>query len=305
VLAPSFLARAPAKVNLTLRVLGKRADGYHELDTIFQAIDLWDRLEIAPGEGLSIRCSDPEVPTDGTNLVLRASKLLLDRHAPRRRRGAAFRLAKSIPARGGLGGGSADAAAALLLGARFWDLQLEQRDLMPLAEELGADVPFFLCGGTARGTGRGDRIEPLPFAGTLAILLGIAPFGISTAEVFGRHTPRLTLPGNGVNLQIPSAHKLPIGKDFRLAANDLEGVVFRGWPELRRFRDALLAEGAEWARLSGSGSTVYGVFAEESRSREVASRLGVDFEGWKLVPTRAVEEAVQLVPPSGDKVRRS
>lgn len=288
--------RTPAKINLSLRVLERRADGYHELDTVFQAIDLWDQLTVTAADGLSLGCDDPELPCDGRNLVLRAARMLRDRHGDPGL-GGALRLSKSIPVEGGLGGGSSDAAAALVLCARFWGLDVGLAELSRLAAELGADVPFFLHGGTARGRGRGDRIEPLEFAGPTPFLLGVPPFGIGTAEVFSRLPARLTHPGNGVNLPALSAHKWPEDKDFWLPANDLEGVVYEGWPALRSFRDALLGVGAQRALLSGSGSTVYGVFTDDAEMESARAALGAggSFERWRLIPTRAVEGAVETV----------
>jgi 4-diphosphocytidyl-2-C-methyl-D-erythritol kinase len=292
---PLIVARCPAKINLALRVLGRRADGYHELDTLFQTVDLWDTLELRPSPGrLTLTCEAPGVPVDESNLVMRAAALLRERHG-RPSDGAAFRLDKGIPTQGGLGGGSSDAAGALLLCARHWGMTLDHGALEPVARELGADVPFFLVGGTARGRGRGDRIEPLTVDEPRSILLGLPPFGIATREVFARLDARLTLPLNGVNLPIFSAHKLPVGNDFGLAMNDLEAVVFEGWPELRQFRDALLETGARFAMLSGSGSTVYGIFGSKARLETAAERLGSQFESWRLLRSRSIEAAAHVV----------
>jgi 4-diphosphocytidyl-2-C-methyl-D-erythritol kinase len=286
-------ARAPAKVNLALHVLGRLPDGYHELDTVFQAIDLWDELEIAPAEGLSLSCDDPRLPTDASNLVMRAAEMV--RAHSTDPPGAAIHLRKSIPVQAGLGGGSADAAAALLLCASFWGVDRATLDLEGMARELGADVPFFLRGGTARGTGRGDRIVRLPPVRTLPLLLGCPPFGVATAEVFKRVGERLTLPGNGVNLPYPNAHKWPKENDFGFMTNDLEPVVFDGWPELQSFRNALMDVGASAALLSGSGSTVYGVFRDQARLASGLVRLRESFEQWRLLPTRTVDAAAGLV----------
>ena len=270
---PALVAFAPAKINLVLRVVDRRPDGYHELDTVFQAIDLWDRLEIRQAPVLTLDGQSPGLALDETNLVLRAARLLAERHGPGRDLGAALTLSKRIPSRAGLGGGSSDAAATLELCNRFWDLKLELLELEPLGAELGADVPFFLTGGTARGTGRGDRIEPLPFIGELPILLGHPPFGIDTAEVYTRLSGRLTLPGNGVSVSILSALKSPEGNDFRFLANDLAAGVEEDWPELKNFQNTLLSAGARAALLSGSGSTVFGVFPGESELAKAARRL--------------------------------
>jgi len=293
--SPLYVARCPAKVNLALRVIGRRPDGYHELDTVFQAVDLWDTLELraAPGR-LTLTCDAPGVPVDDSNLVLRAAALLRERHG-RARNGAAFHLDKGIPAQAGLGGGSSDAAGALRLCLRHWELELDDDGLQAVARELGADVPFFLLGGTARGRGRGDRVEALAAAVGRPMLLGMPPFGISTKQVFARLEARLTLPGNGVNLPIFSWHKLPVGNDFGLAVNELETVVFKGWPELRRFRDGLLDAGAGTALLSGSGSAVYGIFGSTDRLNRAAERLAAQFESWRLLRTRSVESAAHVV----------
>ncbi|NIS29848.1 MAG: 4-(cytidine 5'-diphospho)-2-C-methyl-D-erythritol kinase, partial [Actinobacteria bacterium] len=178
-----LVAECPGKINLLLRVVDRRPDGFHELDTVFQTIDLRDRLEIGPGEGLRLICDDPGIPCDESNLVLRAVRLL-ERDVARRPLQASLVLRKSLPAQAGLGGGSSDAAGALLLGCRFWGLEPSPEELERLAAELGADVPFFLVGGTARGTGRGDRIEALEPLPETPLILGFPPFGVSTAEVF-------------------------------------------------------------------------------------------------------------------------
>jgi len=293
----ALMARCPAKVNLRLNVLGRREDGYHELDTVFQAIDLWDELHIEPAEELSLDCDAPGIPVDGSNLVLRAAELLRASY-PDRRLGARLTLRKRIPAQAGLGGGSSDGAGALLLCRRHWGLPLADSELAGLAARLGADVPFFLTGGTARGTGRGDRIEPQPFLGEVPLLLGLPPFGIPTSEVFSRLDARLTLPRNGVSLPVLSAHKWPEENDFRSAVNDLEGVVFELRPELARFRDALLRGGARSALLSGSGSAVFGLFGDDHARDLAAGMLRDRFREWRLVGIRTVQGAAHVVTAS-------
>ena len=282
----------PAKVNLELHVLGRRTDGFHELDTVFQAVDLWDELSIGPSDELVLECDAPGIPIDDRNLVLRAALLLRGRHhagVP----GARFRLRKSIPVQAGLGGGSSNAAAALLLCDRHWGLGMARADLEAAARELGSDVPYFLTGGTARGRGRGDRVDALPFVGEGAVLLGCPPFGIPTSEVFGRVSARLTRFGNGVSVPILSAHKWPEDNDFGFLANDLEAVVFEGWPELKVFRDALLEAGARAALLSGSGSTVYGVFPGSAAAARAAKPVRTRFPQWRVIETRFVQGGVR------------
>jgi len=291
---PGLVAACPAKINLSLRVVGRRPDGFHELDTVFQTIDLWDHLELRPGTDLRLRCNDASVPIDGRNLVLRAAELVRDR-ADRPCGGATIDLCKSIPAQAGLGGGSSDAAGALRLFAEYWDVHLSDTDIVDLACRLGADVPFFLTGGTARGTGRGDQIVSLRPAGPLPIVLGLAPFGVSTAEAFGALGAELTLDSNGVRFRPVFAHKWQEDNDFSLLTNDFERVVFPRWPELARFRDALLVSGARHAMLSGSGSTVYGVFADPQQAKRAARDLEARHAGWRVVATRAIDASAHVV----------
>jgi len=286
--------RCPAKVNLALTVLRRRDDGFHELDTVFQAIDLWDELEVRQGDELSLTCDDPALPTDGSNLVLQAAHLLAA--ATGTRRGGTLHLRKSIPAQAGLGGGSSDAAGALVLLSRHWGISPSHEKLMELASELGSDVPFFLTGGTARGRGRGEQLTRLPPVPRTPLLLGFPPFGVSTAEAYAGLASRLTLPPNGVNLPLLFARKWSEEKDFSFMTNDLERVVFERWPVLERFRDALLRCGSRGALLSGSGSTVYGVFEGVSELEGAMSRLRQGFPGWTLLATRTIDEAVGFRP---------
>lgn len=199
-------------------------------------------------------------------------------------------LRKAIPPQGGLGGGSSDAAGALLALDQLWQLRLSMDRLESLAAQLGADVPFFLHGGTARGRGRGDRIVALPPLRPTSFVLGLPPFGVPTPEVFAAVAEKLTLPGIGVSLPRLLAHKWPVGNDFRFAINDLEAVVFERWPMLRDFRDALMGAGALAALLSGSGSTVYGIFDDPDRASRAAKRLRTRFDRWEIIPTVSVPE---------------
>jgi 4-diphosphocytidyl-2-C-methyl-D-erythritol kinase len=291
--------RCPAKVNLALRILGRREDGYHELDTVFQAIELWDELVAEVSDELTLSCDDPSLPIDETNLVLRAARLLrreLPAHGGAR--GARLQLSKRIPAGAGLGGGSSDAAASLLALTKLWGLRPAPGQLEALACELGSDVPFFLHGGTARGTGRGDQIEPLPFVGELPILLGLPPYPLATADVYRAHAQRLTHPEKDVTMRRFSYRlKWPGDNDLSLpVCNDLEGVVFTSRPELAGFRDALEAAGARFALLSGSGSTVFGVFDDSSAVQRAVALVAPRFSGWKLRATRAFAHG----PEGGD-----
>ncbi len=293
------VVRCPAKINLRLEVVGRRPDGTHELRTLFQAVDLEDVLEIEPAEGLSLFVDDPMLPEADDNLAMRAARALA-RAFGVERLGARMRLRKAIPVGGGLGGGSADAAGALVGCSRLWRLDASRDTLAAVGATLGADVPFFLFGGTAYGAGRGDRVVPMPLVVETSVLLGIPPYGISTAEVYRRleGVGPLTPPGGDVT--VPALfHKLVAEKNFDLVRNDLEGVVLAGWPELASFRRALLAIGARAAAVSGSGSTVFGLFEGDAPSRRERESLAERFPGWRLVKTRTVPHGVRAEGSGG------
>ncbi|MFN2482665.1 MAG: 4-(cytidine 5'-diphospho)-2-C-methyl-D-erythritol kinase [Pyrinomonadaceae bacterium] len=274
---PSF-----AKINLALRVLGRRPDGYHEIRTIFQTISLSDRLTLRALDDprLELECGAPDIPTDNTNLVLRAAQLLRERFGVER--GASIKLEKSIPAGGGLGGGSSNAAVTLAALARLWEIETTGDELSELGAALGADVPFFFTGGTALGAGRGTEITPLADA-PLANLLIIAPrVKISTAEGYkSLNAPALTKEIAPANLLVSRT-----GGDFpdslpASLANDFEPSVYRLHPEVGRARDALVAAGAKGALLSGSGSSVFGVFESSDEVARARACIGVE-TGWQL-----------------------
>jgi len=288
-------AMCPAKVNLALHVAGRRPDGFHEIATIFQAIDVWDVLQGETAEALTLTVRDPALESGESNHVVRAARLLQDRVVKARGRGARLRLEKAIPVAAGLGGGSSDAAGALMLLNALWDLQLSPSDLAQLAARLGSDVPYFLVGGTALGTGRGERIDPLGAIPERAVLLGTPPFGLKTLEVYSQLFAPLT--GGRADVTVPRLFvKFAEGNDFALATNDLEAAAFRMRAELSAFRDAMSESGAEVARLSGSGSTVFGLFRGGTDLRSIAERLLGRFPGWTMRASRTVASGVRVAP---------
>ncbi len=298
--AARVVARCPAKINLRLEVLGRRPDGYHELRTVFQAVDLEDLLEIEPAEDLSLSVDDPSLSAGEDNLAMRAARALARAYGVERP-GARMRLRKAIPAGGGLGGGSSDAAGALLGLSRLWRLDASRDALAAVGATLGADVPFFLWGGTAFGGGRGDRIVPMPVIAETPVVLGIPPYGISTAEVYRRLEGVGPLTPQGGDVTVPALfHKLVAEKDFGLVTNDLERVVLAGWPELASFRGALLATGARAAAVSGSGSTVFGLYDGALPSPRERESLAERFPGWTIVGTRTVPHRARVEASGGD-----
>jgi 4-diphosphocytidyl-2-C-methyl-D-erythritol kinase len=280
----SFTLPSFAKINLTLRVLGRRADGYHELRTIFQSITLCDRLTFSARDSsqLELECDAADVPADDSNLVLRAAKILRERFPVER--GARIRLEKSIPAGGGLGGGSANAAIALMGLARLWRIETTRNELTELGARLGADVPFFFTGGRALGTGRGTEITPMNDATRESLLVVTPRVKISTADAYkALSAPALTKEFAPVNLLISRTEADFAGALPTARVNDFEPVIFQQHPEIERARDALLRTGARDASLSGSGSSVFGVFESESEVERARARLRVE-EGWQVFP---------------------
>ena len=249
-----------AKVNRSLLVLGRRSDGYHEIDTLFQTIDLSDELAFEEDDRLSLTVAGGDVPADETNLVLRAARALFSHTGAAR--GARLHLVKRIPSGAGLGGGSADAAATLLGLDALWGLGLTAAELRGIAASVGSDVPFFLVGGRARGTGRGERIEPLPDGPDESLVLLFPPFGLPTPDVYrALAAPPLADP--------PPPRWAGEAPD----RNDLEAAAERLRPELSALRASLRTAGAVSARLSGSGSTVFGAFRSPEEARRAAAAL--------------------------------
>jgi 4-diphosphocytidyl-2-C-methyl-D-erythritol kinase len=265
-----LILSAAAKVNLALEVLGKRPDGYHEIATVMQTVDLSDRLVLEDAEELELRASAPDVPTDGTNLVLRAARAL--REAAGITRGVRVTLDKRIPVAAGLGGGSTDAAATLIGLNRLWALRWPAARLGEVAVTLGMDVPFFLRGGAALGTGRGERLEPLG-GGALALVLVHPRAGASTAEIYGAVTPEMYSDGSRARQIAGALRSRRAGMVAGSLYNGLERVAAARYPQVRQMEAALLAAGALGAAMSGSGLTVFGVARSLDHARQIRARM--------------------------------
>jgi len=266
-----------AKINLRLEILGKRADGYHELRTIFQSVSLHDELRLRdsrrPGIALTIRGSEPlsREPFQ-KNLVYRAVDAL--RHELKIRSGVEIKLHKKIPAGRGLGGGSSDAAAALLGYLRLTRRKLPTARLLEIAASVGADVPFFLLGGRALGIGRGDEIYPLPDIAKQYILI-VSPrdIHVPTPQAYRwvkAPALRATLTKGAANPTLWKFCALCWSTQGSGLSNDFERPVFRRHPRLDRIRRVLLQRGASEASLAGSGSAVFGVFPSPALARRAA-----------------------------------
>ncbi len=279
-----------AKINVDLRVVGVRPDGFHDLRTVFQSLAVHDEVSFARRRGpFAIECDDPSLPTDRRNLVWKAASLLW-RTVGRRRgdvpKDALVSLRKRIPQEAGLGGGSADAAMTLLGLTHIWGLDVDMPTISRLAARLGADVPFFLVGGTALGLGRGDDIYPLADLPRTHVVVVRPPFGVPTAEAYrwydaeprrlGREPARQPIPGGWPEW----------ASGLR---NDLEPAVTRHHPTIARIKQSLLDAGAVAAAMSGSGSAVFGLFERLDAARRTASDLSRP--GWHVISTRTLLQA--------------
>ncbi|HYP09025.1 MAG TPA: 4-(cytidine 5'-diphospho)-2-C-methyl-D-erythritol kinase [Bryobacteraceae bacterium] len=263
--------KAFAKLNLCLEVLGRRSDGFHELRTVFQTISLADTIEaeFTPSRRTdAVLESDLDIPD---NLVLRAARAVLD--ATNAKGIARFRLVKRIPMGGGMGGGSSDAAAVLLALPALTGKPLKWNQLLDIAARLGSDVPFFLIGGTALGLGRGTELYPIAEAKAAHVLVVAPGIHVSTPEAYnalGRPLLSEAPPRSNVAQQL--AMNLSDGVDWhRFAVNDFEPAVFQRHPELKRIKAKLARLGAKPALMSGSGSSVFGIFSSVSDLRTAAS----------------------------------
>jgi 4-diphosphocytidyl-2-C-methyl-D-erythritol kinase len=300
--------RAHAKINLNLRVLGRREDGYHDLRTVFQTVALHDilMLSLRPGP-MAIACADARVPTDSSNLVWRAADLLW-RHLgrPGTVRDLAVRIEKCIPMKAGLGGGSADAAAALVGLARLWQVDVPVPELTALGRQLGADVGFFFTGGTALGVGRGDEIEPLADLPSLGVLLVFPSFEISTAdayrwldeeradEVRKSESPKV----RKSDVEVPNGGLSDLRVGGIDIANDFEPVVSARHPNIAGIVSDLMSAGAVAAAMTGSGSTVFGLFEREAVMAAAARRMNRLGRSLTMTRTLTREEYTRASAPA-------
>lgn len=281
-----------AKVNLSLEVIRRRRDGYHEIETILQSIDLHDELRIdLTSDGKIVQtCSDPAIPTDETNLCYRA--LVAMRRYAGESLGARIHVQKNIPAGSGLGGGSANAAGVILSVDRVMGLRVPMPELEALAADLGSDVPFMLHGGTMLGRGRGEKLTPMePLKGCFFVV--VRPnLTISTAWAYKnfsfaltKHRPRINLKSvNAVLARFPG-----VRISFR---NALEDVVCPAYPVVSGVLEELLATRPSFASMTGSGSALYAVYDSEAKAAEIAERFSV--RGFYSSVARPAKRAIDI-----------
>lgn len=269
--ALGFVLRSPAKINLSLRIVGKQDDGYHQLETIFQELDWADEIEFCESKEFNLTIQGADLPSDGRNLIVRAAVAFAEAAMVPCR--GQLNLTKVLPLQGGVGGGSSNAAITLLGLNRLWQLNWDRHQLEPIARKLGADCPFFLYGGLATATGRGDVIEPLSGASGGHFVLVLPTFGVETAWAFSKvKFPLTEVEKNVIFSSLPSTG---VGEKraLKLGRNDLENIVFQRFPELNDIRERLLELGACLSMMSGSGSTVFGLFEIDEDAQRAAHEL--------------------------------
>jgi len=308
---PLFNLPSFAKINCSLHILGKRPDGYHEIRTVLQTVSLHDTLSFASSSEreISLTCSDPLIPTDKNNLVVRAAKALQDFYGIRA--GARIHLEKRIPVQGGLGGGSSNAAVTLLALSHLWNVTATMSELNTLAAELGSDVPFFLRGGRALGVGTGTTLMSLPDVSPQNLLI-VAPVAtVATNEAYkALSSPALTTPDSVSILAISRGSSKLSDCDPWVRAdelrNDFEQVIFDIEPEIGQVKNALLQAGARSALMAGSGSSVFGIFDNREAQQRAVEQIRAE-SGWRIFPcvTLSREEYLRALGSCGTPLLRS
>jgi 4-diphosphocytidyl-2-C-methyl-D-erythritol kinase len=273
-----------AKINLCLHLGRKRSDGYHELKSLMQLIDLNDELSFFPrdeGLTLEVKSTVSPLPSVEENIIYRAARKLMDRHHCKA--GAHIVLDKKIPVGGGLGGGSSNAFVTMKALNLLWNLNMPAGEMHLLCSQTGSDVPFFALGGTALAEGRGETLTRLSDIPHLFLILVIPPFSISTHEAYrwwdeDAHAPE--------SISIASAlEHLALGQIEKLLHNDFEETLFRRFPLLEEIKRALLSEGCCGALMTGSGSTIFGI----AEDRQKADAIALEMEGKKYGTVRVTE----------------
>ena len=285
--------RTPAKVNLTLNILRKREDGFHELETILQMVSLYDELELESLPlGIELECDTPGIPTDETNLACKAA-LLLQETCRVEDRGVRIRLKKNIPFGAGLGGGSGNAAGVLMGLNRLWNLNMSREKLAILAAELGSDVPFFVTSPCALGVGRGEQLEVLAPCSKFQVLLVFPGFPIATPWVYQNLKLKLTKRENNISILRKFLSQSDVARLGSRLYNDLEPLVIQRFPEIQVVKDQLKAHKAEGVLLSGSGSTVFGIFDDPEQAKTACAELKGD---WECIVTETVVSFSEFLP---------
>lgn len=279
-----LVIESSAKINLGLKIIKKRTDGYHEIQTILQQIGLFDQLKIKMvSSGIHVVCQNENVPEDKRNLVYKAAQLLIQTAGIKN--GVHVCIDKKIPVGAGLGGGSSNAAATLIGMNQLWGLGFDKNKLISIGKKIGADVPFFIFGNTAWATGIGDKLYKLPAAPTMWLALIFPNIHISTHWVYENLNLGLTRENNNIKMLEFALVNHNIFEIGRYLYNDLESVVIRKHPEIQEIKDVLCSMGAIGSLMSGSGSSVFGLFLNKEEAANVCREL-IKNKNWTVFLTK-------------------
>ncbi len=287
--------KTPAKINLGLFILGKRPDGYHDLETLFQMVSLYDTVELESRENkIELVCDDPKVPTDESNLMIRAARRLQEAVPGKKGLGCRMVLKKKIPMGAGLGGGSGNAAGVLIGLNRLWDLNLQSDELLEIGAQLGSDIPFFLCAPSALGEGRGERLTPLQPPKKFHVILVFPRVSMSTAEAYQALNFSLTKNAKNINILREFFSQSNIASLGAHLHNDLEPVVIKRLPVIASIKQKLDSLNADGVLLSGSGSAVFGIFESSQKAEKAYARCCE--EDWDTFLTETVSSFSEFMP---------
>ncbi|OPH51254.1 4-(cytidine 5'-diphospho)-2-C-methyl-D-erythritol kinase [Paenibacillus ferrarius] len=265
--------KAPAKINLSLDVLHKRADGYHEVEMVMTMVDLADRIEMQELERDTIIISSQAgyIPLDEKNLAFQAARLIKDRYDVKQ--GVYIHLDKQIPVAAGLAGGSSDAAATLRGLNRLWNLNIPMEELQVLGAELGSDVPFCVTGGTAVARGRGEKLEPIVSPPQCWVILAKPPINVSTSEIYGKLNARNIKHHPSTDNVLSAIRHKQFDQLCGSLGNVLEEVTLDLYPEVRHLKECMQRLGADGVLMSGSGPTVFGLVSKEAKVARIYNGL--------------------------------
>ena len=279
--------KAPAKINLFLEILGKRDDGYHEIETVMQEIDLVDNLQFEEiQEGVRLNCNDKNIPSDENNLVCKAANLILNECGIRK--GVLISLEKNIPVGAGLGGGSSDAAATLKALNLLWKIGLNDAELMEFAAKLGSDIPFFIKGKTALCSGRGEKITPIEVRSEMNYLVIFPHINISTATIYRNLKIDLTKKIIDVSFFLDALKHRKLADISKLLYNRLEEVIFATYPDLLDVKSALDHFDFCGLSVSGSGSAFFGLCKDKQQAEAIKSKIELSSIGNVFAVTNVI-----------------
>ena len=279
--------KAPAKVNLFLEILGKRDDGFHEIETIMQEIDLADSLQFEETqEGVTLECNDKNIPANQDNLVCKAANLILEECGIRK--GVIINLEKNIPVGAGLGGGSSDAATTLKALNSLWKVGLNNEELMEFAAKLGSDIPFFINGKTALCRGRGELITPVEVRNRMDYIILFPRVHISTETIYKNLKIDLTKKRKDVSFFLDALKYSEVAGISKLLFNRLEEIIFATYPDLLQVKSTLESFGFCGLSISGSGSAFFGLCNDRHQAEVIKSKIELSGMGNVFVATNVI-----------------